>query len=100
MSAALANASKSLAQALPEIIGAGCVRSFASSAAANAPDLSRFSRVGVVGSGQMGVGIAYVTAAVAKREVLLLDANPTQVEKGIAFIGGLRGKGVPAASWR
>ncbi|KAI9006358.1 3-hydroxyacyl-CoA dehydrogenase [Hyaloraphidium curvatum] len=57
--------------------------------AASAPDLSRFKQVGVIGSGQMGVGIAYVTAAVAKREVLLLDTNAAQVEKGLQFIDSL-----------
>lgn len=62
-------------------------RQFSASSSARAPDLSGIKTIGVVGSGQMGVGIAYVSAAIAKREVLLLDANPAQVEKGLAFIG-------------
>lgn len=67
---------------------ASAVRGFATSAPTTAaPDLSRFKQIAVIGAGQMGVGIAYVSAAVAKREVLLLDNNPAQVEKGIQFIG-------------
>jgi 3-hydroxybutyryl-CoA dehydrogenase len=43
------------------------------------------SRIGVVGAGQMGAGIAQVAAA-AGLEVLLLDANRAAAEKGRAGI--------------
>ena len=42
--------------------------------------------VGVVGAGQMGIGIAHVAAAMGKKKVLLLDSNPAQVERGLKFI--------------
>ncbi len=43
-------------------------------------------RVGVVGAGQMGAGIAQVCAA-AELSVVLLDAKPEALEKGRASIG-------------
>ncbi|KAI9334113.1 3-hydroxyacyl-CoA dehydrogenase [Obelidium mucronatum] len=42
--------------------------------------------IGVIGSGQMGIGIAQVSAQNAKIPVLLLDADEAQLEKGIKFI--------------
>jgi 3-hydroxybutyryl-CoA dehydrogenase len=43
-------------------------------------------KVGVVGAGQMGIGIALV-AALAKKSVCLVDQSPKQLEKGSKFIG-------------
>jgi 3-hydroxyacyl-CoA dehydrogenase len=43
--------------------------------------------VGVIGAGQMGIGITLVTAAVAKVPVLLLDSNRNQLEKQLKFLG-------------
>lgn len=43
--------------------------------------------VGVIGAGQMGGGIAHV-CALAGYEVLLHDAAPDRLEKGIATING------------
>jgi 3-hydroxyacyl-CoA dehydrogenase len=43
-------------------------------------------RVGVIGAGQMGVGIALV-AAIAKKSVVLADQSTKQLEKGSKFIG-------------
>jgi 3-hydroxybutyryl-CoA dehydrogenase len=58
----------------------------------------RFERVLVVGAGQMGVGIAQVTAASGRR-VLLHDAAPAAVEKGLAGMAKslekLAAKGAP-----
>ncbi|KAJ3158004.1 hypothetical protein HDU89_000386 [Geranomyces variabilis] len=51
-------------------------------------------RVGVVGAGQMGVGISLVAAHVSKLPVLLLDANKAQVERGIKFVDLLLKKDV------
>jgi len=43
------------------------------------------ARIGVVGAGQMGAGIAHV-AALAGKDVLLTDVSPGLVEKGIAVV--------------
>lgn len=42
--------------------------------------------VGVIGSGQMGVGIAYVAARTAGVKVQLCDNNPVQLQKGVDFM--------------
>ncbi len=47
----------------------------------------RVKQVGIVGSGQMGSGIAHV-AALAGYDVLLHDVAPGQIEKGLATISG------------
>jgi UDP-N-acetyl-D-mannosaminuronate dehydrogenase len=52
----------------------------------DAQRLKDIKTIGVIGAGQMGVGIAYVAAA-SGRQVLLLDSNETQVKKGMEFIG-------------
>ncbi|KAJ3317724.1 hypothetical protein HDV06_001278 [Boothiomyces sp. JEL0866] len=41
--------------------------------------------IGVIGAGQMGVGIAHVSALSGKN-VLLLDSSATQLEKGLKFM--------------
>lgn len=43
--------------------------------------------VGVIGSGQMGLGIALVAASKAKADVLLMDAKKSQLDKGLKYIG-------------
>jgi 3-hydroxybutyryl-CoA dehydrogenase len=50
-------------------------------------------RVGVIGAGTMGYGIAHV-AAVAGDEVVLADVQPSVVEKGLAKVRENLGKGV------
>ncbi|GAA5990749.1 hypothetical protein JCM5350_007353 [Sporobolomyces pararoseus] len=48
--------------------------------------------LGVIGSGQMGVGIAYVAARTAGVSVKLVDSNRNQLEKGIEFMNQLLNK--------
>lgn len=43
-------------------------------------------KIGIVGAGQMGGGIAHV-AALAESDVLLFDVSETQLQKGLATIG-------------
>ncbi|KAJ3086673.1 hypothetical protein HK102_012734 [Quaeritorhiza haematococci] len=57
-------------------------------------DISSIKKIGVIGAGQMGVGIAHVSAHVAGVPVLLLDANKAQVDKGLKFIDLLLQKDV------
>ncbi|KAK9896237.1 hypothetical protein P389DRAFT_76523 [Cystobasidium minutum MCA 4210] len=52
------------------------------------------SRCGVVGAGQMGLGIAYVAAKDAKVEVVLSDASEAALNKGLAFMNKLLEKDV------
>jgi 3-hydroxybutyryl-CoA dehydrogenase len=49
--------------------------------------MSRIETVGIVGAGQMGSGIAHVSA-LAGYKVLLYDVSPDRIEKGIATISG------------
>lgn len=37
----------------------------------------------------MGTGIAQVAAQIAKKKVILMDANQTQAEKSLKFIGAV-----------
>ncbi|KAI8929604.1 3-hydroxyacyl-CoA dehydrogenase [Entophlyctis helioformis] len=69
------------------------VRTFAASAAA-ARSASDIKTIGVIGAGQMGIGIAHVAAHVAKTQVIVLDSNQQQVEKGLKFIDLLLQKDV------
>lgn len=51
--------------------------------------------VGVIGAGQMGLGIAYVSAVKAQvPRVLLCDASSSQLSKGVAFFESLLAKDV------
>ena len=52
------------------------------------PPVPEFRRIGVIGAGQMGAGIAQVVA-VAGIEVSLMDMAPTQLEAALARISGL-----------
>jgi 3-hydroxybutyryl-CoA dehydrogenase len=52
-------------------------------------NLFRFSQVksfGVIGSGQMGTGIAIVANRVAKLPVLIYDSNPVSLKKSQTFL--------------
>ncbi|KAG8916850.1 hypothetical protein FRC02_003515 [Tulasnella sp. 418] len=51
-------------------------------------------RLGVLGSGQMGLGIAYVAAVKAKVPVLLCDRSKEQIDKGLALMDKLLEKDV------
>jgi 3-hydroxybutyryl-CoA dehydrogenase len=50
--------------------------------------------LGVLGAGQMGTGIALVSALRAKVPVLLFDQSNDQVTKGLAFVDKLLDKDV------
>ncbi|RWG01505.1 MAG: 3-hydroxybutyryl-CoA dehydrogenase, partial [Mesorhizobium sp.] len=49
--------------------------------------MSKIETIGIVGAGQMGGGIAHVSA-LAGYKVLIHDISPDRVEKGIATISG------------
>ncbi|KAG0260580.1 hypothetical protein BG011_001798 [Mortierella polycephala] len=66
------------------------VKSFSSSSAS----MHGVKRVGVLGAGQMGLGIALVTANVSKLPVLLLDTNQGQLDKGLKFMDALLKKDI------
>ncbi|KAL5483188.1 hypothetical protein ACEPAI_8417 [Sanghuangporus weigelae] len=51
-------------------------------------------KLGVLGAGQMGLGIAYVAALRAKVDVLLYDNSEEQVKKGIRMMDRLLAKDV------
>ncbi|KAJ8697167.1 hypothetical protein PTI98_006964 [Pleurotus ostreatus] len=51
-------------------------------------------KIGVMGAGQMGTGIALVSALRAKVPVLLYDRSPEQTTKGLAFVDKLLEKDV------
>jgi len=57
-------------------------------------DISHIKTVGIVGSGQMGTGIAKVLASTAKLNVLLLDKDASRLDKAVAFIADLLKKDV------
>ncbi len=62
---------------------------------ANRPDVAdeKVRKLGVLGAGMMGAGIAYV-AANAGIEVVLIDAEQAAAEKGKAYSEGLLDKGM------
>jgi 3-hydroxybutyryl-CoA dehydrogenase len=53
----------------------------------------RWLNIGVLGAGQMGIGIAYV-AALSANKVIIYDSQPSPVEKGLKFIDSLLLKNV------
>ncbi|BGP37784.1 hypothetical protein JCM10449v2_001706 [Rhodotorula kratochvilovae] len=57
-------------------------------------DASAIDTVGVVGAGQMGIGIAYVVAKTAGAQVVLSDRSQAQLTKGLHFVDGLLAKEV------
>ncbi|KAI1768098.1 3-hydroxyacyl-CoA dehydrogenase [Hypoxylon sp. FL1150] len=67
------------------------VRHFSSSAARNAAEVKR---LGVLGAGQMGLGIALVAAQRAGVPVTLVDASKAALDKGIGFAEKLLSKDV------
>mmetsp|Transcript_6381 Transcript_6381/g.14545 ORF Transcript_6381/g.14545 Transcript_6381/m.14545 type:complete len:319 (-) Transcript_6381:193-1149(-) len=71
-------------------LGAALRRAFAGTAAAP----SKTSRVGVVGTGQMGTGIAIVAARHAGLEVVALDALPASLDRSSQFVRDWAGKEV------
>jgi 3-hydroxybutyryl-CoA dehydrogenase len=48
--------------------------------------------VGIIGSGQMGTGIAYVFGRVSNHKILIFDNNKVQLEKANKFINSLLDK--------
>ncbi|PAV24231.1 3-hydroxybutyryl- dehydrogenase [Pyrrhoderma noxium] len=51
-------------------------------------------KLGVLGAGQMGLGIAYVAALRAKVDVLLYDKSSTQLDRGLRLMDKLLAKDV------
>jgi 3-hydroxyacyl-CoA dehydrogenase/enoyl-CoA hydratase/3-hydroxybutyryl-CoA epimerase len=58
-----------------------------------APARSRVTKLGILGAGMMGAGIAYVSAK-AGIDVVLLDSTPEAAERGKAYSHGLLDKAV------
>ncbi|KAJ9151423.1 3-hydroxyacyl-CoA dehydrogenase [Coniochaeta hoffmannii] len=67
------------------------LRCYSSTASSGAPEVKR---LGVVGAGQMGLGIALVASLKAKVPVTLVDSSPQSLEKGLSFAGKLLAKDV------
>ncbi|KAG7288969.1 hypothetical protein NEMBOFW57_005329 [Staphylotrichum longicolle] len=67
------------------------VRYFSSAAARPAAEVKR---LGVIGAGQMGLGIALVAAQKAQVPVTLVDSSQASLDKGIAFAEKLLAKDV------
>ncbi|TRX89078.1 hypothetical protein FHL15_009995 [Xylaria flabelliformis] len=67
------------------------LRTFSSSPARNAAEVKR---LGVIGAGQMGLGIALVAAQRAGVPVTLVDNSQTSLDKGLAFADKLLAKDV------
>ncbi|KAH7032919.1 3-hydroxyacyl-CoA dehydrogenase [Microdochium trichocladiopsis] len=70
---------------------AGQTRLFSSSAARNA---SQVKSLGVIGAGQMGLGIALVAAQKAGVPVTLVDSSQASLDKGLGFADKLLSKDV------
>lgn len=73
-------------------------RRFFSSSARRASSLSSYhvdptdtahsvKKIGIIGAGQMGIGIALVAAQTAQIPVLVLDSNENQLAKQMKFLG-------------
>jgi 3-hydroxybutyryl-CoA dehydrogenase len=60
--------------------------------------MQNIAKIGVVGAGQMGRGIAQV-AAMTGFEVLVYDVSPEGLKKGVDFISAQLNKGVEKAKW-
>ncbi|KAG0175534.1 hypothetical protein DFQ30_005229 [Apophysomyces sp. BC1015] len=74
-----------------------CANKFQFRGLASAAPLAKIDhikRVGVIGSGQMGLGIAYVAANVTRLPVVLMDINKEQTDKGIQFMNRLLEKDI------
>ena len=57
-------------------------------------DISHIKQIGIIGAGQMGTGIAYVSAVTGKYNVTILDNNQIQLNKSIEFIKSLLKKDI------
>ena len=44
-------------------------------------------QIGVIGAGQMGIGITFVSAVTAKVPVTVLDSSRHQLDKQLKFLG-------------
>ncbi|KAF0434215.1 3-hydroxyacyl-CoA dehydrogenase [Gigaspora margarita] len=64
--------------------GVGLFKSYFHSSA-----VTQIKQLGVVGAGQMGIGIALVGAKVAQLPVKIFDSNPEQIKKGLKFMDEL-----------
>lgn len=63
-------------------------RSFSSSKASlAAAQAAEIKKLGVVGAGQMGLGIALVAARIAQVPVTVVDNSQKSLDKGLAFAG-------------
>ncbi|KAH0615013.1 uncharacterized protein H6S33_000649 [Morchella sextelata] len=51
-------------------------------------------RLGVIGAGQMGLGIALVAAKVAEVPVTIIDSNPASIQKSLDFMNTLLEKDI------
>ncbi|GAA5878435.1 hypothetical protein JCM1840_002585 [Sporobolomyces johnsonii] len=67
---------------------------FARSLTTSVPHTAEAATVGVIGAGQMGLGIAYVAARTAGVQVLLADRSQSQLSKALAFADTLLDKEV------
>ncbi|KAK9238133.1 3-hydroxyacyl-CoA dehydrogenase [Lipomyces kononenkoae] len=67
-------------------------RSFSVSAAT--PGEESVKQLGVIGAGQMGLGIAFVAAQVSKVPVVLVDSSEASIHKGLGFLDKLLQKDV------
>ncbi|CAG8616867.1 13822_t:CDS:2, partial [Dentiscutata heterogama] len=56
--------------------------------------VTQVKQLGIIGAGQMGIGIALVGAKVAQLPVKILDTNPKQIEKGLKLVDELISKDV------
>lgn len=56
--------------------------------------IDNVKKVGIIGSGQMGLGIAYVAANVTRLPVVLMDVSQVQTDKGLQFMDKLLAKDV------
>lgn len=56
--------------------------------------MSAIRKVGVIGAGQMGIGIAQVAAVTAKLPVVLYDSNASQLESKLKFLDSMLAKDV------
>ncbi|KCV69564.1 3-hydroxybutyryl-CoA dehydrogenase [Fonticula alba] len=69
-------------------------RAFATASSADASTEHGVKKFGVVGAGQMGIGIAQVATSVVGLPVVLVDTSAERLEKQIAFMGSVLAKDV------
>ncbi|KAK9376580.1 3-hydroxyacyl-CoA dehydrogenase [Lipomyces chichibuensis] len=67
-------------------------RSF--SISAHTQRIGGVTQLGVIGAGQMGLGIAFVAALVSKVPVVLFDSSEASINKSLGFLGKLLQKDV------